>query len=170
MAASRSNFFVLRLGQRDRMIVLWRRSACPSTVSIKLLVEIVLRIELIILGGAVFPGVRAQVAERDLALAIVEFRHLPEIELVALAGVAGEIVEDAPARRDRRSCRASGELEVVDRAMRRQARRPASAARPAHAPPSTTAAIGHQGDGTQSRRFCRHRSSIALHAARPRRT
>src|SRR5262249_2292789 len=85
------------------------------------LIEIVLRFEDELLGRAVFPGGRTQVAERDLALAIVEFRHLTELQRIALAGAAGEIVEDSPARGHRRRITVRlGELEFIDRAMGRK--------------------------------------------------
>ncbi len=58
----------------------------------------VLRGEAVALRGAVFPGIRPQVAEADLALAVVQFRDLPELQRVTLAGVAREVVEDAAPR------------------------------------------------------------------------
>src|SRR5262249_57119947 len=85
------------------------------------LIEIVLRFEDELLGRAVFPGGRPQVAERDFALAVVEFRHLAELQGITLAGIAGEIVEDSPARGDRRGI-APGlrELEFIDRTVGRK--------------------------------------------------
>ena len=55
------------------------------------------------LGGAVLPRGGAQIAERDLALAAVELGDLAELQRVALAGAAGEIVEDAAAHRVHRA-------------------------------------------------------------------
>src|SRR5262249_44992978 len=50
------------------------------------------------LPGGVFPGIGAQVGERDLTLAAVELGALAEVGRVALAGIVGELVEDAAAR------------------------------------------------------------------------
>ena len=84
------------------------------------LIEIVLRFEDELLGRAVFPGGRTQVAERDLALAVVEFRHLAELQRIALAGTAGKIVEDATAGGHRGIAPRLRELEFVDRAVGRK--------------------------------------------------
>ena len=86
-----------------------------------LVVEPVLRVEAEFLGVAVFPGGRAQVAEHRLGLAPIEFGDLAELQRVAFAGAAGEIVEDAPAHRldGARAVRLL-QLELVDRAVRRQ--------------------------------------------------
>ena len=116
----------------------------------QLLIEMVLRGEAIALGGAVLPGVRAQVAEADLALAVVELRHLPELERIALAGAAGEIVRMRP----RAVCtealpRDLAERELVDRPMRRQvdplasAPEPAARPTPAPRPRPAAAAVAH---------------------------
>src|SRR4029077_5734312 len=85
------------------------------------LVDIVLRLEDVRLGRAVFPRGRAQIAERDLALAIVEFRNLAELQGIAFAGTAGEIVEDAAARRHGGRITAGlRKLELVDRTVGRK--------------------------------------------------
>ena len=55
-------------------------------------------LEAVALARGILPGMRAQIAQRQLALAAVEFRHLAKFGRVALAGAAREIVEDAPAR------------------------------------------------------------------------
>src|SRR5262249_17288005 len=81
------------------------------------LIEIVLRFEDELLRRAVLPGGRAQVAERDLALAVVELGDLAELQRVAFAGAAGEIVKDPPARRHGRVAARLRERELVDRAM-----------------------------------------------------
>src|SRR3989442_1989040 len=52
-------------------------------------------LEAVALAGAIFPGGRAKVAQRHLALAAVQLGHLAELRRVAFAGTAGEIVEDA---------------------------------------------------------------------------
>ena len=88
-------FGLLRL-DRDAVAL---RSAWPSTASVLLLVEHILRVEAEFLGVAVFPGGRAQIAERDLAFAGIELGDLAELQLVAFAGIAGKIVEDAAAHR-----------------------------------------------------------------------
>src|SRR5262249_56456039 len=62
------------------------------------LVDVVLRLVDQFPAAAVFPAGRAQIAERDLSLAVVELRDLAELQRVALAGAAGEIVENSPAR------------------------------------------------------------------------
>src|SRR4029434_1114363 len=86
-----------------------------------LLVQVVLRGELVRFGGAVLPGRRAQVAQRDLAFAIVELGDLAKLELVAVAYVAGKIIENAAARRDSATL-ATGrcQLELIHRARRRK--------------------------------------------------
>src|SRR5207237_6595430 len=53
-------------------------------------------LEAVALARGIFPGMRAQIAQRQLALAAVEFGHLAKFGRVALAGAAREIVEDAP--------------------------------------------------------------------------
>ena len=55
-------------------------------------------LEAVAFARSIFPGMRAQIAQRQLALAAVELRHLTKFGRVALAGAAREIVEDAPAR------------------------------------------------------------------------
>src|SRR5262249_60154536 len=81
-------------------------------------------------GLAVLPRGRTQVAQRDLALPVVELRDLAEFELVAFADAAGEVVENAAARRNCTALPARlRERELVDRAVggklafRRQRRR-----------------------------------------------
>ena len=71
------------------------RSATPSTglESVSFIRDVDL--EAIALARAVLPGGRAQIAQRHLALAAVELRDLPEFRGIALAGAAGEIIEDA---------------------------------------------------------------------------
>src|SRR6266446_2360297 len=54
-------------------------------------------LEPVTLASAIFPGGRAQIAQRYLALAAVELRDLPEFRGVAFAGAAGETIEDASA-------------------------------------------------------------------------
>src|SRR5258707_14506280 len=54
-------------------------------------------LEPVTLASAIFPGGRAQIAQRHLALAAVELRNLPEFRSVAFAGAAGKTVEDASA-------------------------------------------------------------------------
>jgi hypothetical protein len=49
------------------------------------LAEIVLEIETIVLGSPLFPRRRTQVADHHLALAVVELRHLPELQGITLA-------------------------------------------------------------------------------------
>src|SRR5262245_22416425 len=111
---------VLRLRQRDRDGVLPALGPPVDRVD-ELLIEVVLRGELIGLGSAVLPSGRSQVAQRDLAFAIVELRDLTELELVAVAHVAGEVIENTAARRDRAAfAGGSGKLELVDRAVCRQ--------------------------------------------------
>src|SRR5499427_10233543 len=105
-------------GNRDLVALAF---GCPIDGIEQRLIEIVLRFEDELLGRVVFPGGRTQVAERDLALAVVEFRHLTELQGITLAGIAGEIVEDAPARGDRRGIAPRlRELEFVDRAVGRK--------------------------------------------------
>src|SRR5713101_3697446 len=55
-------------------------------------------LEPVTLASAIFPGSRAQIAQRHLALTAVELRDLPEFRGVAFAGAAGKIIEDASAR------------------------------------------------------------------------
>src|SRR5258708_255969 len=67
------------------------------------LVDEILRIEAEALGAALLPRAGAQIAQRRLALAAVELRDLAAIERIAVAGAAGEIVENAPAHRPHRA-------------------------------------------------------------------
>ena len=92
------------------LTVIWSpvRSAMPSTGLESPSFIRAVDLEAIALARAVLPRGRAQVAQRHLALADFELGDLAEFGGVALAGVAGEIVEDAPARAvDRARCRAT---------------------------------------------------------------
>src|SRR5262245_63646078 len=91
---------VLRLRQRHRDGALPALGPPVDRID-QLLIEVVLRGELVGLGGAVLPGGRSQVAQRNLAFAVVELRYLAELELVAVAHAAREVIENAAARRDR---------------------------------------------------------------------
>src|SRR5215475_4622979 len=111
---------VLGLRQYDPDDVLSALGAPVDRID-QLLVEVVLRRELVGFGGTVLPGRRAQVAQRDLAFAIVELGDLAKIELVAVAQVAGEVIENAATRRDRAALAAGlGKLELIHRAVRRK--------------------------------------------------
>ena len=71
------------------------------------------------LGVAAFPGGRAQIAGGHFALAGIELRDLAEFQRVALAGIAIEIVQNAPAdRRDLRGIARAAERQIVNRPMR----------------------------------------------------
>ena len=73
----------------------------------QVLVDKILRGEFEVLGVGAFPGRRAQIAGRHFAFAGVEFGDLAEIERIALAGIAAEIIDDAAAaRRQSANCRA----------------------------------------------------------------
>src|SRR5262249_48364837 len=100
MPTSRSN--VLAAGWVRLTATLSQAFGLPIDGIDQRLVEIILRFEDELLGRAVFPGGRAQVAERDLALPVIEFRYLTELQRIALAGTAGEIIEDSTARGHRR--------------------------------------------------------------------
>src|SRR6266403_1744087 len=83
-------------------------------------------LETIALARAIRPGRRAQVAQRHLPLATVQFRDLSEFRGVALAGAAGEIIEDATTRAvDRVGTARLYQAELIKRLMRekRAARR-----------------------------------------------
>src|SRR6266849_9813961 len=76
-------------------------------------------LEPVTLASAIFPGGRAQIAQRHLALAAVEFRDLPEFRGVAFAGAAGETIEDASADAvDRVGATRLHQPELVKRLMR----------------------------------------------------
>src|SRR3954451_17938940 len=55
-------------------------------------------LETIALALGVFPRSRAQVAQRHLALAAVEFGDLAELRRVTLAGTAGKVIHNSSAR------------------------------------------------------------------------
>ena len=61
------------------------------------LIDEILRGELEALGVGVFPGGRAQIAGGHLALAAVEFGDLAELQRIAVASIAVEIVQNAAA-------------------------------------------------------------------------
>src|SRR5258708_33847288 len=73
-----------RLGQADRNIVALALGLAIDGIDQRL-IDIVLRFEDELLRRAVFPSGRAQVAERNLALPVVEFRDLTEFQRVAVA-------------------------------------------------------------------------------------
>ena len=103
------------------LTVMWSpaRSAMPSTGRGIAVVHPRVDLEAVALAGGVLPGGRAQIAERQLALAAVELRDLAEFGGVALAGAAGEIVEDAAARAvDRVRAARLHQAEFIERLMR----------------------------------------------------
>src|ERR1700730_276119 len=76
-------------------------------------------LETVALARAILPGSRAQIAQRDLALAAVQFGHLPEFRGVAFAGAAGKIIENATARAvDRVGAARLQQTELIKRLMR----------------------------------------------------
>src|ERR1700712_200 len=71
------------------------------------------------LGCSVLPRRGAEIRHNHLAFATVELGDLTELQRIALAGAAGEIIEDAAAHGVHRALPARGrELEVVNRAVR----------------------------------------------------
>src|SRR6202000_2337856 len=67
------------------------------------------------------PGGRAQIAQGHLVLTAFELRDLPEFGGIALAGAAGEVVEDAPPRAvDRTGAARFDQAEVVQLLMRQK--------------------------------------------------
>src|SRR5882724_906675 len=75
-------------------------------------------LETIALARAILPGRRAQVAQRHLPLAAVQLGHLAKLRGVALAGAAGEIIEDTPARAvDRVGSARLYQAELIKRLM-----------------------------------------------------
>jgi len=84
----------------------------------ELLADEVLEIETVALARALLPGCGAQVAHRNLTLAIVELGDLAEAQRIAFAGVARKIVDDAAADSgDGLAAARLGKFEVIDRAM-----------------------------------------------------
>src|SRR4051795_6249342 len=75
-------------------------------------------LETIALALGIFPRSRAQVAQRHLALAAVEFGDLTELRCVTLAGTAGEVIHNSAAR-SVDGCRAAGlhQAQFVKRLM-----------------------------------------------------
>ena len=134
------------------------RSAMPSTGAESAVVHAGVDLEAVALARGVFPGMRAQIAQRQLALAAVEFGHLAEFGGVALAGAAGEIVEDAPARARMIALRPArlDQLQFVERLMGEK--RPAAAARagPSAKPASTTAAAREHQSTNRNRKRASH--------------
>src|SRR5215510_13514447 len=111
---------VHRLGEIDGDLVCLALGVPVDAIDQRL-VHVVLRLVDELLRRAVFPGGRTHVAEGDLAFAVVELRHLAELQRIAVAGVAREIVKNATARGYRRGIAARlRQLELVDRAVRGQ--------------------------------------------------
>ena len=111
---------VLRLRQIDR-----GRGGAVLGMAVdgidEVLVKKVFRREFEALGVAAFPGRRAQIAGGYLAFAGIKFGDLAEFQRIAIAGIAVEVVENAPAHADDLRVAASlTEREVVDGAMRHQ--------------------------------------------------
>src|SRR5258708_20539361 len=76
-------------------------------------------LEPVALAGTVFPGGRAKIAQRHLALAAVQLRNLPEFGGVAFAGAAGKIIENASTDAvDRVGATRLHQRELVKRLMR----------------------------------------------------
>ena len=73
------------------------RSALPLTVSATRLSILFSELKRKDFPCAVFPGRGAQVAQRLLALAIIDLGDLPELQRVALAGTAAKVIQDAAA-------------------------------------------------------------------------
>ena len=97
------------------------RSAWPSTCGGVLVVEPVRGAEAEGARLAVLPGHRAHVADDAAARLRLHVGDLAEVEPVALAGVAGEIVEDAAGHRvDAAGAARLHQREIVDRPVRRQ--------------------------------------------------
>ena len=87
----------------------------------QVLIDEILRSKFEALGVGAFPSGRAQIAGRYFAFAGIELGDLAEIQRIALAGIAAEIVDDAAA--DAGNLRvATGlpEREVVNRSMRHE--------------------------------------------------
>src|ERR1700704_5164877 len=77
-------------------------------------------LETIALPCAIFPGSRAQIAQRHL-FAAVQLRDLPEFRGVAFASTAAEIIEDASARAvDGGGAARLQQAELVKRLMRQK--------------------------------------------------
>ena len=87
----------------------------------EILVDEIFRRELEALGVGAFPGRRAQIAGGHFAFAGIELGDLAELQRIALAGIAVEIVEDAAAHADDlRIAARLAESEIVDGAVRHQ--------------------------------------------------
>src|SRR5208282_6783799 len=87
----------------------------------QILVDEVFRREFEALGVAAFPGGGAQVAGGYFTFAGIKLGHLTEPQRIAVAGVAVEIVENAPAHPDDlRAAARLTEREIVDGAVRHQ--------------------------------------------------
>ena len=126
-----------------------RFSACPSVTSRGALPmrDSVLKRNLA--AVAFLEGGGAHVGEPRADVAAGKLRHLPEFQGVAFAGRAGELEDDAPARRFDRPCPAGlAEREVVARAVRRH--RDAGRPRPAPQEPSAR----HRADEGEARSAC----------------
>ncbi len=133
---------------RSTAVALAPCSAWPSTVSTQILIEEIFRGELEALGVAAFPGGRAQVAGRYLALAGIELRDLAEFQRVALAGIAVEIVEDAAAHRgDLRRVARPAERKLVDGAVGDERDRASSAACAAKGVPANASVSARKAPG-----------------------
>src|SRR5262249_33070381 len=75
----------------------------------------------IALSLAVLPRTRTQIAQHRLAFADLEFGDLAELRGIALAGAAGEIVEDTAARAvDRIGAARFHQAQIVERLMRQE--------------------------------------------------
>ena len=146
----------LRLRQLDRDVV---PGALRDAVNRARIGIIGARVDLepIALAGAIFPGRRAEVAEGDFAFAAVEFGNLTEFGGVALAGAAGEIVQDAPARAvDRVGAARLHQAQLIERLMR--PKRPAR--RGLCLPACETRSQDHRGDCEQTERRPRRVSHV----------
>jgi len=107
-----------RLGQADGDAVRGPFRLAVDRIA-QFLIEVILGMEAQPTARAVLPRGRAQIAHRHLAFAAVELRNLAELERIAFAGVAGEVVQNAPAHGFHRLFAARcGKLEIVDGAMR----------------------------------------------------
>src|SRR5581483_4452550 len=72
-------------------------------------------------GISVFPGGRPQVTQCRLALTGVELGHLPELQLIALAGAAREVIQNsATYTLDPAGAARLCQFEIVDRPVRRE--------------------------------------------------
>src|ERR1700730_18367751 len=87
---------ILRLAQMNRNAL---RSAFRLTINglEQFIVAEILRVQMKVPSGSVFPSGRSQIAHRGLALAIVELGDLAKLQAITLAGAAGKIVYDPAA-------------------------------------------------------------------------